>query len=78
MYQTGLLGAADCLFKLPICKAEVAADAFSPPPGMRAGDTEAMELGDERRRAFETVSVHAGDIGVAQRDTTLERWARAL
>ena len=37
----------------------------------------------KRRRAFETVSVHAGDIGVAQRvpvlqrDTTLERWARA-
>ena len=34
---------------------------------MRGLGTEAMELGDERRRAFETVLDHAGDIGVAQR-----------
>jgi hypothetical protein len=55
LYEPGLLGVADRLFKVSSLKAEVAAHAVSPPPGMRAGDAEAMELGDERRRALETV-----------------------
>ena len=38
------------------CQADIATDAFSSPPGMRGLGTEAVELGDERRRALETVS----------------------
>ena len=35
----------------------VGGDALGSPPGMRGLGTEAVELGDERRRALKTVSV---------------------
>jgi hypothetical protein len=55
LYEPGLLGVADRLLKVRIRKADVTADAFSSPPGMRAVDGEAVKLGDERHRALETV-----------------------
>ena len=64
--ETGLHGVADRLIKVRIRKADVAADAVSTPPRMRALDAKAVEMGDERRRAFETVSGHARDPGLAQ------------
>ena len=67
MDETGLFGVRDCLLKVRPRKTDIAADAFSSPPGMRAVGTQAVELGDERRRALQTVLDHAGDIGVAQR-----------
>ena len=66
MYETGLLGVADRLFEGQTRKTDIAANAFSSPPRLRAVGTQAVELGDERRRAFETVLDHAGDIGVAR------------
>jgi hypothetical protein len=49
LYETGLLGVADRALKLRISQADVAADALSPPPGMRCLGTEAVVLRDERR-----------------------------
>jgi hypothetical protein len=47
LYETGPLGVADRLLKVGIRQTDVAADAFSAPPGMRARGTEAGELGDD-------------------------------
>jgi hypothetical protein len=52
LYETGLFGVADRRFEVRICKTDITANAFSSPPGMRALGTEAVELGDERRRAL--------------------------
>ena len=59
LHEPGLLGVADRQLQRRAIKVDVAADAFSSPPRMRALDAKAVELGDERRRAFETVSGHA-------------------
>jgi hypothetical protein len=60
LYETGPLGIANRLLEVRIRKTNVATNAFSSPPGKRGFATKAVELGDERRRAFETVS---GDHG---------------
>jgi hypothetical protein len=56
LYETGLFGVPDRLLEARIRKADITADAFSSPPGMRGLGAKAMELGDERRRALKTVS----------------------
>jgi hypothetical protein len=55
MDEPGLLGIVERLFEGQTRKADIAADAFSSPPRMRAVDAEAMKLGDERHCALETV-----------------------
>jgi hypothetical protein len=56
LYETGRFGVPDRLREVGIRKADVTTDAFSPPPRAGAVGTEAVKLGDERRRALETVS----------------------
>ena len=51
LYETGLFGVAERLLKLRIRKTDVRSA-----PRVRAVDAEAVELGDERRRALKTVS----------------------
>ena len=58
MDEPGLLGVVEGLLELLALKPDIAADAFSATPRMRAASTEAMELGDEQRRAVETASGH--------------------
>ena len=55
LYETGLLGVADRFLELRARKTDITADAFGSPPRIRVPDTEAVKLGDECRRALETV-----------------------
>ena len=52
LYETGLLGVADRLVEGETRKTDIATDALGSPPGMRGLGTEAVELGDERRRSL--------------------------
>ena len=54
---THLLGVVERLVEGQARKTDVTADAFSSPPGMQALGAEAVKLGDERGRAFETILV---------------------
>ena len=56
LYETGLFSVADRQLQCRAIKVDVAADAFSPSPRMRAVGTEPVESGDERRRVLDTVS----------------------
>ena len=57
LYETGLLGVADRLVEGRTGKTDIATDALGSPPGMRDLGSKAVEVGDERRRAFETILV---------------------
>jgi hypothetical protein len=56
LYKPGFFAVVERLYELRTREANVAVDALSSPPGMRALGSEAVELGDERRRAVKTVS----------------------
>jgi hypothetical protein len=53
LYETGLLGIANHQLQCGAIKVDVAPDAFGSPPRMRAVRTQAVELGDERRRELD-------------------------
>jgi hypothetical protein len=50
LYETGLFGVPNRLLKVRIRRTDITANAFGSPPRRRAVGTEAVELGDERRR----------------------------
>ena len=56
MDEPGLFGVTERLFEVRTRKTDVMTDAFGSPPRMRALVTEAVNLGDEHRRAPKTVS----------------------